>query len=30
MRLVSRELLMKYADRRGPVAGFITYINNDN
>ena len=29
MRLVSRELLMKYADRRG-LAGFITYINKDN
>ena len=29
MRLVSKELLMKYADRRGPVAGFVTYISND-
>lgn len=29
MRLISRELLMRYADRRGPVAGFITYASNE-
>lgn len=29
MRLISKELLIRHIEKRGPVAGFISYVSND-